>query len=296
MDLKNIEYIVEIAKNQGISKAAAKLFITQSALSQYLQKTEEEVGVPLFNRVRNSWTLTSAGQIYVETAKNILEQWHQAEKNIQNLKDCKTGHLIVGINPERGIHIFSEFQKRYPLINLEVVDSTSTTIAELTASGKIDIALLQMIQKDPRLTAIGLSTEDIVLAVPNRYPPAQLAERHFLNNLTSIDLDLVRDIPFSIQKKGTLIRELLDDYFQQTGFHPKAVFETESNNAIFALVKGGVSAAFLPLRYAKNLEDAAFFALTPRISWTTAVAWRTKSYLSEAERYLIYLLQTRLIW
>ena len=66
MDTRQIEYILQIAEENNITHAAAKLFITQSALNQQLIKLENELGTPLFHRSRTNWHLTEAGMIYVE--------------------------------------------------------------------------------------------------------------------------------------------------------------------------------------------------------------------------------------
>ena len=63
MDLKQIEYIIAISEEHSITRAGEKLFITQSALNQQLQKLEKELGTPLFIRTRSDWQLTPAGQI-----------------------------------------------------------------------------------------------------------------------------------------------------------------------------------------------------------------------------------------
>ena len=69
MDTRQIEYILQIAEENNITHAAAKLFITQSALNQQLIKLENELGTPLFHRSRTNWHLTEAGKVYVETPR-----------------------------------------------------------------------------------------------------------------------------------------------------------------------------------------------------------------------------------
>ena len=68
MDIKNPEYILEIARQQSVTRAAQKLFITQSTLSQYLLKLESELNTPLFERKKNRLVPTGAGQIYIQAA------------------------------------------------------------------------------------------------------------------------------------------------------------------------------------------------------------------------------------
>ena len=72
MDTKQIEYIVMIADQKSITRAAEKLFITQSALSQQLQKLEEELDVSLFIRNKSDWIPTPEGEVYLENAREIL--------------------------------------------------------------------------------------------------------------------------------------------------------------------------------------------------------------------------------
>lgn len=72
MNVQQLEYIIEIAKEKNITRAAKNLFITQSNLSQYLAKLENELDVPLFIRRRNELVLTDAGREYVDAAKKVI--------------------------------------------------------------------------------------------------------------------------------------------------------------------------------------------------------------------------------
>lgn len=73
MDVTQLQYIIKIAEENNITKAAEKLFMSQSALNQQLLKLEKELGTQLFHRSRANWGLTDAGRIYVEGAKAVLQ-------------------------------------------------------------------------------------------------------------------------------------------------------------------------------------------------------------------------------
>ena len=92
MDVKQMTYILTIAQEGGISKAAAKLFITQSALDQQLLKLEKELGTPLFYRSRTDWHPTPAGEIYLNAAKDILlikkNAYNQIHDHAGRTTDC----------------------------------------------------------------------------------------------------------------------------------------------------------------------------------------------------------------
>ena len=107
MDTRQMEYIIQISEERSITKAAEKLFITQSALNQQLQKLEKELGLPLFVRTRSDWHLTPAGEIYVNTARQILNLKKDAYSQIQDLKESGNRRISLGLIPERGVNMFT---------------------------------------------------------------------------------------------------------------------------------------------------------------------------------------------
>lgn len=72
MELRQLEYIIAIADQGNISKAAEALFITQSGLNQQLIKLEQELGIQLFYRDKHHLQMTAAGKVYVENAREII--------------------------------------------------------------------------------------------------------------------------------------------------------------------------------------------------------------------------------
>ena len=96
MDIKNPEYILEIARQQSVTHAAEKLFVTQSTLSQYLLKLENELGTPLFSRKKSGLVPTEAGHVYLHAARAVVQIQNAAEASIAALK--KEGFLCVGVS------------------------------------------------------------------------------------------------------------------------------------------------------------------------------------------------------
>ena len=97
MDTKQIEYILKIAEENNITRAAEKLFISQSALNQQLLKLEQELGTPLFHRSRTNWGLTEAGKIYVEGAKAMLSIKKETYNRIYDVSNIQKGKLTIGL-------------------------------------------------------------------------------------------------------------------------------------------------------------------------------------------------------
>ncbi|MBM7653481.1 LysR family transcriptional regulator [Neobacillus cucumis] len=112
MELKQLEYMIKIAEEKNITKAAEKLFITQSALNQQLLRLEKELGTQLFFRSRSNWHLTRAGEIYIENAKKMVRIKKDTYNQINDLIEIKKGLLRIGLTPERGPEMFAAI---YPI-------------------------------------------------------------------------------------------------------------------------------------------------------------------------------------
>lgn len=125
MELKQLEYIIQIAEDNNITRAAEKLFITQSALNQQLLKLENELGTQLFVRARNNWHLTQAGAIYVENAKSILLIKKETYNKINDLLEIKEGTIKIGLTPERGTDMFAAI---YPGFIINIPKSRSSPL------------------------------------------------------------------------------------------------------------------------------------------------------------------------
>lgn len=72
MDTRHLEYVLSIAKWKNMTKAAEELYVSQSSLSQYISKLEQELGTPLFVRAYNQLVLTKAGEMYVRAASEVV--------------------------------------------------------------------------------------------------------------------------------------------------------------------------------------------------------------------------------
>ena len=85
MDVKYLNYILAIANRHNMTKAAEDLFVSQSSLSQHLSRLEQELNTPLFTRSKNELTLTPAGQLYVDAAKQVVKIQKELYQNIAAL-------------------------------------------------------------------------------------------------------------------------------------------------------------------------------------------------------------------
>ena len=98
MDLKELTYIVTIANEGSISRAAEKLFMAQSSLSQALQLYEAELGTPIFVRTSRGVRPTSSGAVFLSHARQILQQYHLAQSEVWDIEGLGGGRVELGIS------------------------------------------------------------------------------------------------------------------------------------------------------------------------------------------------------
>lgn len=284
MDLKQIEYITQIAKENNITRAAEKLFITQSALNQQLLKLEKELGAPLFYRSRTDWRPTPAGEVYIRNAQEILRIKKETYNIIDDIAETRRGTLSVGFTPGRGIPMFtkvySHFYIEYPKMAVTPVEMSVRQQLKLIARGDIDVGFLTVSEKNySNVRYINICDEEIVLVVPKSHPLAKRAAQ----SPTVLDIVNFKEEPFVLMYKESSLRPLIDGLFAAAGFKPKVLFETSSNSAIVTIIQSGMCCGIVPYYYVKdNPQGITCFSLPGRPSWSIVACMRSDSYLSRA--------------
>lgn len=180
MNLKELEYVVAIADEKSLTKAAERLFITPSALTQQVLRLENELHAPLFIRSRSGWQPTEAGEIYLEAARKILFIRQDAYNRLQDQIQRSAYSLTIGLPPERGTDMFSRiyapFRERFPDVTIQLRETSVHTQQDLIRSGQLDLGFLTL--SEAQMTKdeyVSLWEEEILLAVPQKYPEARPA-------------------------------------------------------------------------------------------------------------------------
>ena len=130
MDVKYLNYILTIAQRKNMTKAAEELFVSQSSLSQYLSKLEQEVGAPLFLRARGELILTPEGELYVEAAKKVIQIQKELYETIRS-KNHKS-HITIGVTSQFGLQLLTRvippYKKKFPQVTIEISESNVPAI------------------------------------------------------------------------------------------------------------------------------------------------------------------------
>ncbi|MDQ0897710.1 MULTISPECIES: LysR family transcriptional regulator [unclassified Paenibacillus] len=291
MDLKQLDYMIKIAEENNITKAAEKLFITQSALNQQLLRLEKELGTQLFVRSRSNWHLTHAGKIYVENAKEIVRIKKETYNRINDMLEIKEGKLIVGLTPERGIKMFAAIYpilyKKYPNVKIEPIEMPVKKQQYEISQGNLDIGFLTL-QNSQKTNDhyIHICSEKIILGVPNAHPLAHLGGK-IGEQLPEISLKRFENDSFAIMQKGSTLREIYDHLINEENISPDILLETRSCQTLFKMVAEGICCSIFPITYAKPSTNISYFSIKQNPEWEVAASYKKGSYLCNVAHDLI---------
>jgi transcriptional regulator len=296
MDLKQLEYVIAIDMERNISKAANKLFITQSALNQQLLKIENELGTKLFDRKHPFMVPTLAGQIYLNTARKMIEMKEDTYKIIKDIANEDIGEISLTYTPEQGAnlfaHIYPYFHAKYPNIKFKITEARVKTMEQLILNREANIAL-SIYSKDigikDSIEFIDLNTEQILIGIPLSNPILKNINISSTEKYPPISLNSLANENFVLMSTNTLIRDIIDLCFKDAAFTPNVLFVTSSTPTVLNMVNQQICLGFIPESYVSQNQNIKFFSLSPKKYWTRCISYQKGGYLTKSEKYFIEL-------
>ncbi|MCR8658801.1 LysR family transcriptional regulator [Paenibacillus endoradicis] len=238
MELLQLQYFLAVARLEHMTEAARNLHVTQSSLSKTIQRLEEDLGVPLFDRSGRRLRLNEFGSKFLLRAERALFELEQGKQEISDLSKQEHSTLELAVTTASTLpNILREFRKKRPDIQFHVQMLTTQEMVTLLNRGEVDYCL-----SSPPLTGENIECQivfidPILVAVPKEH---RLADR------SSISLTELRDERFVGVKKGFGTRDLVDSICQSAGFSPIYVYEGDEPARLSALVEAEIGIAFIP--------------------------------------------------
>lgn len=179
VELKLLKSFVVLSEELHFGRAAERLCIVQPALSMQIRTLEQALGVTLFDRDRHSVELSAAGHVFLPEAQLTLAQARRAVERVRAADAGEAGLIHLGfvssILPEFLPRLIRELRARYPLIDLELKDMSSTEQMTALKANKIDFGFVRMPIDDRRIVTREILSESFLVAMPEDHPAAQFA-------------------------------------------------------------------------------------------------------------------------
>jgi DNA-binding transcriptional LysR family regulator len=239
MELYQLEYFLEAARQRNFTRAAARLHLAPTALSEQIRKLESELGAPLFHRGRRESILTAAGETLRIHAEALLDRAAAARQAVQDLAGLRGGRLTIGAIPSVSACLLpaaiASFRQRCPLVELALFEGTSKAIAEWVESGRVELGIVQLPTAGGRFDEHLLLTERFVLLVAKTHPAA---------TQRAVNLARLAQEPFIFYKGRA--RDTALAACRAAGFEPRIACESGELETVRSLVAAGLGVAILP--------------------------------------------------
>ena len=301
MDLRQLRYFVTLAETRHFGRAAERLHMAQSPLSQAIRQLEGQVGATLFERTTRRVDLTAAGEALLPEAVRILASVSAARDQVARVAAGDLGRLRIGTtglaNYRHVPALVARLTAELPGLTLRFSSEMLTPDLEAAlADHRIDLAVLRAPVADPDLDAHLLAREHLVLVVPAsrdlgnvsgvplQTPDDSSAAEHADRGtpLTSPGVRLAdfADEEFVVYSApGSVVGAAADRACRAAGFVPRSTFAADQTSIVLALVAAGAGVALLPESVlALRVEGTRYLAIVdpPARELTTdvALAWR----------------------
>lgn len=268
-------YIYTVYKEGSFSKAAAKLFMTQPALSISIQKVEQSIGMPIFDRSRKPLKLTDAGEIYIDTINRMMLLEQEQQQRLSDIQNLVTGTIRLGGSHYLNAYILptvlAGFSREYPGVKLEVIEEGSFELSAMLADRKLDLTFScnPTFMKD--FERYEVFEDHILLAVPAEHKINEnftdyaltaddiLNNRHLQKICPAVSLSAFSELEFILLTKGNNLYDRANDMFQEAGFEPKIKLTISQLVTAYRLAAANMAATFVSDRLIRTRENSLVF-------------------------------------
>ena len=245
MELRHLRYFVAVAEEENVTRAAARLHVSQPGLSRQIRDLEEEIGFPLLERSAKAVRLTEAGRTFLTEARGVLQSAENAVKAARAKAGGVQGEIQVGYAPSLTVQILPRalrlFQAEFPNLRVRLHDFSTEEMLAGLHNGKLQLAL---VVQPTRKMSRGLRFTEL-----DRYPlRAAVAPSHPLAGARTLTLAQVAREPLIgySRKDYPETQTMFEILFKGKAPRPRVAEEHDSVTSLIAAVESGRGIALVP--------------------------------------------------
>lgn len=293
-----MESIIAVVDEGNITRAAKKLFVTQSALSQCIQRVEAELNTTLFNRTKNGIELTGSGQTFFAYADHICKDYRDLEATLTDISDLKAGRLTVGIPALMNGYVlprgYMHYREKFPNIRVDLFESDSAHLETMLLRGKIDLAIMSL-PIDASLVSYPMLSSEMQLCAPEWFEPGDALidpEKRIL------DLRRLENQPFIFPRQSQKLHMVTERILEKAGITVQNVLNTRSSTGALLYSSMGLGFTIQPAIsihfHLPTLQGKGkIYRIPPQYNenWNIVLARSRNSYFSKAAQSFIRTMQ-----
>ncbi len=241
MEIQQLRGFYYSAKIGSLTKAAEKLSITQSAVSQQIRSLEEELGVQLFNRIGPRKELTQEGEIFLNLISNIIQDMDVLKITFEDLKGSQKGLITIAATTLMVMDVLpiivKNFIKSYPHVRIIILERRWDEVVSLMQSGDIDFGIGPIRSIASNINFLEIESFERVLITSLDHPLAQKR---------NITLEDIAGYPMITYEKGLITRGEIDRVFKEAEMDVEIIMEATNAETIKRYVETGIGVAIIP--------------------------------------------------
>jgi LysR family cyn operon transcriptional activator len=239
VDLRHLRAFVAIVDASGFARAAARLNLSQPALSRQIHALERDLGVKLFDRTRRRVQLTSEGEDLLARSRRLLTDAHALGERARALTGGETGVLRIGAAPqaiETMLAAFcSRYRRRHPGVDINLTEEGGANLPGRLERGDVHLALIAV--GDARFHYRLLAPLYVLAIAPSAHPLARRAV---------VEMTELADTPLLVPRRGFGSREWFDAACAVADMRPRVLMESGAPQTLVALARAGYGIAIVP--------------------------------------------------
>lgn len=295
MDIRALRYFVTVVDQQSFTKAAQRLHLTQPTVSKMVQVLEHSFGVPLLAREGKRFTLTDAGEVVYQRAKEMMAVHDRMRREVDALHKVERGVLRMGLSPSTHsilAPVFAAYHAAYPNIELKLFEIGSNDTLGHLRDGVLEMGTVLDFPGAGDLwsefESLPLFESPLCLLAPRQSP---------WQGRQTVALDELSDSEFILYGDAFALNDMVTAACTDAGFTPKVSGRSGQWDFMASLVSLGVGIALLPKVFCDTLDTEGFTIAqvrSPALTWKVSLAWRRAGHLSFAANAWLAMARTLL--
>jgi len=241
VSIRQLRMFVAAAKQGSFARAAEEMHISPPAVSMQISDLEASLGLPLFDRVGRSASLTMTGEYFLVHARRILGTLREAEDTIARFRALKGGRLTIGMVSTAKYFVpplLAQFRTEHPAVELRLSVGNRESLVESLTRHEVDLAIMGRPPRELATRAEPFAAHPYVIVSSPHHPLAQ--QEH-------VPAAALASQPFIVREPSSGTRASMKQFFRDHQIDPLAVMEMPSNETIKQAVIADMGLAFLSL-------------------------------------------------
>ena len=272
MNLRDLKYIVEVAREKNFARASAKVFVSQPALSMQIKKLEETLGVEIFERDKQNFLITPVGAEIIKKAEIILQESEEIKMIAKNSKDPHKGEIRIGAFPTVASYFLPNFvkniHKKFPHLKIFLIEAKSDELIAKLKNGELDFCLLAMPIADENLIGEKIFSEKFLLATPKGHPFSKKSKIQ-IKELKNQELMLLED--------GHCLRDQALEICSMVRAYENQDFRATSLETLRQMVANGTGITLIPEIAVRNDDKISYIKIFNAPFRTIGIHYRKSS-------------------